>query len=280
MNKAVYYYGNWIRREVANDIERVYLFGDNIKDKASGYIPSTTQAVIRGLPNAIGIPTKKNRGNDDDSYFWDTDEDYELFVAGVDSAIKEAIATGKQIVIPNKGIGTGRAITRGAFSKPGNRFSAYLNDKLDKLLRGINPYESVVGKLRIVNLRKYSLLPGERLIKVDRTSHLGNPYHMLDESKRDSVCDNYEKWFNAQVIVSHDRDTEFMGALYHIIDTLKSGVDVALGCWCVPKRCHAETIKNYIDKSLAESSCTTICFTGHRPNKLGGYDWTTSKNQG
>lgn len=23
----------------------------------------------------------------------------------------------------------------------------------------------------------------------------------------------------------------------------------------------------------------TICFTGHRPDKLGGYDWSTSKNQ-
>lgn len=23
----------------------------------------------------------------------------------------------------------------------------------------------------------------------------------------------------------------------------------------------------------------TICFTGHRPNKLGGYNWSTSKNQ-
>lgn len=23
----------------------------------------------------------------------------------------------------------------------------------------------------------------------------------------------------------------------------------------------------------------TICFTGHRPDKLGGYDWNTPKNQ-
>ena len=23
----------------------------------------------------------------------------------------------------------------------------------------------------------------------------------------------------------------------------------------------------------------TICFTGHRPNKLDGYDWNTPKNQ-
>lgn len=23
----------------------------------------------------------------------------------------------------------------------------------------------------------------------------------------------------------------------------------------------------------------TVCFTGHRPNKLGGYDWSTNKNQ-
>jgi hypothetical protein len=44
-----------------------------------------TQAVIRGLPNAIGIDTKKNRGTTEDSYF--TDADFDIFKTQVDNAI-------------------------------------------------------------------------------------------------------------------------------------------------------------------------------------------------
>lgn len=56
------YNGYWTRDLVNKDKDRVYLFGDNTEDRVNThYIPSTTQAVIRGLPNAIGIDTKKNR---------------------------------------------------------------------------------------------------------------------------------------------------------------------------------------------------------------------------
>lgn len=49
------------RDSVEKDTERVYLFGDNFEDAKTGYVPSSTQAVIRGLPNAIGISTKRDR---------------------------------------------------------------------------------------------------------------------------------------------------------------------------------------------------------------------------
>ena len=57
------YNGYWTRDLVNKDKDRVYLFGDNTDDRVNThYVPSSTQAVIRGLPNAIGIDTKKNRG--------------------------------------------------------------------------------------------------------------------------------------------------------------------------------------------------------------------------
>lgn len=59
--------GEWTRDEVAKQIDKVFLFEDNIEDSKKGYIPSKTQAVIRGLPNAIGIDTKKNRGTNEGS---------------------------------------------------------------------------------------------------------------------------------------------------------------------------------------------------------------------
>ena len=62
------YNGYWTRDLVNKDKDRVYLFGDNTEDRVNTHhIPSTTQAVIRGLPNAIGIDTKKNRGTSEGS---------------------------------------------------------------------------------------------------------------------------------------------------------------------------------------------------------------------
>ena len=87
--------------------DKVFLFGDNVEDARTGYVPTSTQAVIRGQENAIGIPTKKNRGTRKDSYY--TDADFDEFKRGVDDAIDAAKRTGKTIIIPKDGIGTGKA---------------------------------------------------------------------------------------------------------------------------------------------------------------------------
>ena len=57
--------------------------------------------------NAIGIDTKKDRKTNKSSYF--TDNDFNQFKIQVDQAIAQVIATGKTIVIPSDGIGTGKA---------------------------------------------------------------------------------------------------------------------------------------------------------------------------
>ena len=53
--------GFWSRQQVESQTDKVFLFGDNFEDAKTGYVPSSTQAVIRGLPNAIGISTKRDR---------------------------------------------------------------------------------------------------------------------------------------------------------------------------------------------------------------------------
>lgn len=64
--KVEIYKGYWTRAEVEQATDKVFLFGDNTNDRLNThYIPSTTQAVIRGLPNVIGIDTKKNRGTNE-----------------------------------------------------------------------------------------------------------------------------------------------------------------------------------------------------------------------
>ena len=120
--------GNWTRQDVANQTSKVFLFGDNTNDRVNThYVPTMTQAVIRGLDNAIGIDTKKNRGTSEDSYF--TDEDFDTFKSQVDEAIQKAIDSGKTIVIPEGGTGTGKA----QLKERAPKLFSYLQDKLNAL---------------------------------------------------------------------------------------------------------------------------------------------------
>lgn len=81
-------------------------------------------------------------------------------------------------------------------------------------------------------------------IKVDRSSVLGNPFVMKTEADRDRVCDEYEEYFYKRL-----KDCTTM---QRIIDFYKEYGKLRLFCWCYPKRCHAETIKRYIEKCIGE----------------------------
>ena len=96
------------RSKVATDDYAVYLFGENYAQEGTAYIASATQAVIRGLPNAIGIPTKNDMFTDKDHSYL-TDKQYVQFRKSTIGAIGKAMKSGKIIVIPVDGIGTGAA---------------------------------------------------------------------------------------------------------------------------------------------------------------------------
>ena len=99
--------------------------------------------------------------------------------------------------------------------------------------------------IEICNLRKQK--PTEPYdVKVDRTSILGNPFYMKDESQRSVVCDKYEEYFNQKTKTS----IAFMCELSILQALYKKYGKLRLFCWCSPKRCHAETIRDYILKSL------------------------------
>ena len=120
--------GFWTREEVKNQEDKIFLFGDNTNDRVNTkYVPSSTQAVIRGLPNALGIDTKKNRGTSKDSYF--TDADFNEFKQHVDTQIQQAKNSGKTIVIPADGIGTGKAMLQ----QKAPKLFEYLEQELNKL---------------------------------------------------------------------------------------------------------------------------------------------------
>lgn len=76
---------------------------------------------------------------------------------------------------------------------------------------------------------------------VDRGSVLGNPFVMHSESERDEVCDKYEKWF-----MEHKKDKNLRVFLAEMVSVYKKYSRIRLFCWCVPKRCHAQTIAKFI----------------------------------
>ncbi len=99
--------------------------------------------------------------------------------------------------------------------------------------------------VQIINLR--SNQPYD--FRCDRKSPVGNPYTMHNESERDKVCEQYESLFDQTM---HD-DTlddntvgKFRAYIQRIVDFHNQHGHVTLACWCSPKRCHCETIKQWI----------------------------------
>lgn len=106
-----------------------------------------------------------------------------------------------------------------------------------------------MGKVRVVNMRGYKVNANEQLIKVDRSTIVGNPFYMASEGERNKVCDMYEIYFIQQM----KTNKAFKKYIMQICETALH-VDVALGCWCAPKRCHAETIKAFVDAYVKQVS--------------------------
>jgi hypothetical protein len=81
-------------------------------------------------------------------------------------------------------------------------------------------------------------------------SALGNPFWMSDESQRNKVCEQYKIHFKG-LLIKHQKSLEMLKER-HI-----KGENIALVCFCAPKRCHGDTIKEYLEepkigKELAE----------------------------
>ena len=100
-----------------------------------------------------------------------------------------------------------------------------------------------MNKVTIKNLR-FSKPEHEWQIRVDRSIVLGNPFYMVDESQRNMVCDKYEEYFTRMV---EDTTTAFYKEVERLYSIFKQYGKLELFCWCTPKRCHAETIKKYIE---------------------------------
>ena len=83
-------------------------------------------------------------------------------------------------------------------------------------------------------------------VRVDRASILGNPFVLENETNRDDVCDKYDMYFQEKIIDNNN----FISELNRIINMYMYYGQVRLFCWCKPKRCHALTIKRWLENKI------------------------------
>jgi hypothetical protein len=116
---------------------RLYVFGDNDVKRGTG-----GQAQIRGEPNAIGVPTKKDiKGAATDYY---TDAEYDANVIKIENAlqvVEQKLYHGKYtlLILPTDGLGTGLADLK----RKAPRTFAYLQARITSLSDGNNSYRYV-----------------------------------------------------------------------------------------------------------------------------------------
>lgn len=86
-------------------------------------------------------------------------------------------------------------------------------------------------------------------VYIGRPSVLGNPFVLSNESQRAAVIAKYKAYFDKKI---EARDPEFMKVLDALVDHSRMGMDVVLGCFCAPRACHGDVIKEYVDRRVAE----------------------------
>jgi hypothetical protein len=102
----------------------IFVFGDNLLRKGK-----EAQAIIRDLPNAVGLTSKRTPDHCPNAYMTGTDSDYADVTS--DLALIEGLASaGKQLVFPSTGIGTGLA--RLATTAPD--LLSYIDSEISKLI--------------------------------------------------------------------------------------------------------------------------------------------------
>ena len=79
-----------------------------------------------------------------------------------------------------------------------------------------------------------------------RPSALGNPFPMRGEQDRDRVCDEFAVHLAERLSHANNKThTEFMKL---VVAASKGSIEIS--CYCTPKRCHCDEIKNKIEEYL------------------------------
>lgn len=119
-----------------NNPDKVYVFGDNNIRKGKG-----GQAIIRDEPNALGIRTKLLPSNSSNAFM--TDDTYNENILKIDEDIQTILDSGKEVVFPEDGIGTGLA----KLKEKAPRTFSYLNKRLNETFGYTNDATDAVADI-------------------------------------------------------------------------------------------------------------------------------------
>ena len=107
-----------------------------------------------------------------------------------------------------------------------------------------------LGKVLVVNVKYFR---GEVFTYIGRKNDLyGFEGSVLANRKRDygmnrdESVERYRVWLWEEV----KKKGEVYEYLVELVEKLKNGEDVILGCWCKPKRCHGDVVKNCLEWML------------------------------
>ena len=80
--------------------------------------------------------------------------------------------------------------------------------------------------------KKFSSRTAQKLsVYIGRPSKWGNPYPLINESRRDLICEQYEEYIATRLIKDEITEEDF-----HEFDGKN------MMCFCAPKRCHGDTL--------------------------------------
>lgn len=107
--------------------------------------------------------------------------------------------------------------------------------------------------IKVVN-KKYHT-PTEYDYYIARPSPVGNPFtHKKSKYKdvivvetRDDAIDMYKEWLEFKI---KDGDQDVINELDKLMKFYIDKGKINLVCWCKPKRCHGDIIKDFMDKKL------------------------------
>lgn len=94
-------------------------------------------------------------------------------------------------------------------------------------------------------------------VYIRRPSCLGNPFSHLENTKadfkvkdREEAVDSYEVWLRKQL----RENLEVRKEMLNLYNNWQESGELNLICWCSPKRCHGDVIKDFLIRRFKKLS--------------------------
>lgn len=108
----------------------------------------------------------------------------------------------------------------------------------------------MLGNIRIGNKSR-----GDEGIYVGRPSVFGNPFRQDNDFTRDAAILEYAAFLRHEIQTPCSKVNR---ALKQLAMRVANGEDLVLTCWCAPKRCHAEIIREVVLDLACHVQCKHV----------------------